>query len=409
MTKIIYSIFAIVIAILLIIPTSTQAAHMTSHDIGVHVPGIMYGYDHMDEMSAFLEDTETRFVRDVFDVSIFKGSSAESWFNRAEEVLDEYELNDITTMGVLTNTKDPQFSDINTWRSDVRSVATRFQGRVTYWQVGLLPEQIGTADHYGEVLRVASEEIRSIDSDAQIVTGGLSYASASVQPNSDSDYIDILLSRYRDYADIWGFAVYSCDFYVQGKKWAMENGVTRTTSLIKGHITDAKFMVNEVGCLVDSTYTENIQASYLQDSISYFTAHPDFERIIIHNSIDQGTDTVGITEDFVNYKRAGEWYRDEIPPTPYDEPALPLDELQAGALELRQELEGTYFGQGLIPVAAGNWNKLVFARFYGGYSVKDIAYSIVYGGKTVHPTIPWVAWKETDTYQYWINIDPFIR
>ena len=187
----------------------------------------------------------------------------------------------------------------------------------------------------------------------------------------------------------------------------MENGVTRTTALIKRSVPDAKFMVDEVGCKVEGSYTENVQASYLQDSISYFTAHPDFERIIMHNSIDQGTDTVGLTTDFVNYRKAGRWYRDEIPATPYDKVALPLDQLQAGAQQLRDELESNYFGQGQIPVAAGNWNKLVFARFYGGYSVQDIAYSIRYGGKTVHPTIPWVAWKETDTYKIWISRNPF--
>jgi len=152
-----------------------------------------------------------------------------------------------------------------------------------------------------------------------------------------------------------------------------------------------------------------VQASYLQDSINYFTAHPDFERIIMHNSIDQGTDTVGLTTDFTNYRRAGRWYRDEIPATPYNKPSLPLNELQTGAQELRDELEGHYFGQGSIPVAAGNWNKLVFARFYGGYTVKDIAYSIRHGGKTVHPTIQKVAWQETDTYRTWINRDPFLR
>ena len=44
---------------------------------------------------------------------------------------------------------------------------------------------------------------------------------------------------------------------------------------------------------------------------------------------------------------------------------------------------------------------------YGDYPIPAIARAIRFGGKTVHPTIPWGKWKETDTYKEWIEINPF--
>lgn len=81
MLKIIYAFLVSLIIIPLALPVPLQAAHMTAHDIGVNVPGIQYGYDHMSEMNAFLNDTGTRFVRDTFDLQLYKGSSSESWYS----------------------------------------------------------------------------------------------------------------------------------------------------------------------------------------------------------------------------------------------------------------------------------------------------------------------------------------
>lgn len=72
---------------------------------------------------------------------------------------------------------------------------------------------------------------------------------------------------------------------------------------------------------------------------------------------------------------------------------------QANLLKL--ELESLFNGP--IPIADINWPTLVNAYVYGGYPVLAIYKSIVFGGKTVHPSIPWSVWKNSPDYLEYIN------
>jgi len=57
-----------------------------------------------------------------------------------------------------------------------------------------------------------------------------------------------------------------------------------------------------------------------------------------------------------------------------------------------------------VPAAAlNNWFTLVKAYVYGGYPLSAITQAIKFGGKTVHPTIPWSVWKNTADYKDYIN------
>lgn len=71
------------------------------------------------------------------------------------------------------------------------------------------------------------------------------------------------------------------------------------------------------------------------------------------------------------------------------------------ALDLKQKLE-QYF-KTAIPKSNQHWFTLVNAYIYGGYPIEAIAKAIEYGGKTVHPTIPWSSWKNSADYQNYIN------
>lgn len=50
-------------------------------------------------------------------------------------------------------------------------------------------------------------------------------------------------------------------------------------------------------------------------------------------------------------------------------------------------------------------NKLILsnAYIYGGYPAEAIVKAIKFGGKTVHPTIPWNKWQETNNYKNYIG------
>lgn len=86
----------------------------------------------------------------------------------------------------------------------------------------------------------------------------------------------------------------------------------------------------------------------------------------------------------------------------YGQPRLKsLAAEQQLAQELRQQLEQYFKKQ--IPKSTQSWYSLVNAYIYGGYPIEAIAQAIKWGGKTVHPIIPWNAWQNTPDYQNYIN------
>ncbi|MFA6391544.1 MAG: glycosyl hydrolase [Patescibacteria group bacterium] len=76
---------------------------------------------------------------------------------------------------------------------------------------------------------------------------------------------------------------------------------------------------------------------------------------------------------------------------------LPIETEQQKATELKQKLQ-TQFGLENLRINDANWVKLFNAYAYGGYPVEAIARAVIYGGKTVHTTIPWKFWKERSEY-----------
>ncbi|MEA2065298.1 MAG: thrombospondin type-1 domain-containing protein, partial [Patescibacteria group bacterium] len=79
-----------------------------------------------------------------------------------------------------------------------------------------------------------------------------------------------------------------------------------------------------------------------------------------------------------------------------------LPEEQNTAKELKQELENHY-GKNRIPVHKKHWHTIVNSYVYGNYPINAITQAIKFGGKTVHPSIPFSAWKKAGDYSEWIN------
>ncbi|MBI5466098.1 MAG: hypothetical protein HY974_02300 [Candidatus Kerfeldbacteria bacterium] len=70
--------------------------------------------------------------------------------------------------------------------------------------------------------------------------------------------------------------------------------------------------------------------------------------------------------------------------------------------DLRELLSSAFSGR--TPSAAlRNWYTLVKAYVYGGYPMEAIVKAVKFGGKTVHPAIPWSAWKDSADYKEYIN------
>ncbi len=75
---------------------------------------------------------------------------------------------------------------------------------------------------------------------------------------------------------------------------------------------------------------------------------------------------------------------------------------QDSAKDLKSELE-KYYGENKIPVHKKHWHTIVNSYIYGNYPIQAIIQAIKFGGKTVHPTIPFSAWQKAGDYLGWIG------
>ncbi|MDD5749709.1 MAG: fibronectin type III domain-containing protein [Patescibacteria group bacterium] len=84
----------------------------------------------------------------------------------------------------------------------------------------------------------------------------------------------------------------------------------------------------------------------------------------------------------------------------YGQPRASLGLEQAKAIELKNALDKRL---GKFSVSRNDWFKLVNAYVYGGYPIESLAQCVKWGGKTVHPSIPWQAWQNSSDYKNYIN------
>jgi hypothetical protein len=72
------------------------------------------------------------------------------------------------------------------------------------------------------------------------------------------------------------------------------------------------------------------------------------------------------------------------------------------AAQLKASLE-RYFQGTVPPFALQNWFTLVKAATYGRYPSQALIQYVRFGGKTVHPTIPWGEWRNSPEYKAYIT------
>lgn len=104
------------------------------------------------------------------------------------------------------------------------------------------------------------------------------------------------------------------------------------------------------------------------------------------------------------YKKvmAKEWVNGK-PIFAYNQARLPLEDEATRAQELRQALN-TNYNFASLKLQDKDWAYLVNGYIYGGYPKEAIARAILYGGKTVHESIPYQYWKNTTDYKNTIKL-----
>ena len=189
-------------------------------------------------------------------------------------------------------------TDINAWRKYVRTVVSRYKGKVAAWEVWneenihafWQPEP--NSSKYMVLLAAASQEIRKADPGAKIVMGGVAglgsdYLNACLAMGA-ADYVDAI--AYHPYAETIGVEGQPAEDLLRPKESLCRFLVDFVHWLVAQHTDkDLEIWITEVGwttCAESPPGVDtNTQASYmLRTMINY--ASTDVDRVIWYNLRD---------------------------------------------------------------------------------------------------------------------------
>jgi hypothetical protein len=392
---------------LLFLPLFTYAQNEYYKDrIGLNVHWALAGFGKDDKYNLRLRESKTRWVREHFYTEVFLSEGRDAWLSRYDFVLKKYKENDINVVGMLAYAERerrfwPPYDE--NWKNFIRLVVSRYKNYVKVWEIWNEPDSpkyliLNNPQTYIPILVKAYTEIKQIDPKAIVLTGGLSW------PNFD--FAKELYEKSGKF-DAFAFHIYSCgDYFASGNFSSIEGDLLRLKDLILKYNGGRKAWITEVGCSTNNHLSESQQKEYLEKIVPYLLDLGFIDKIFIYNIRnyeygDPYEDNFGLLTSNLDPRQSWYWYK-SILRGPYDKNRLFPNEEEAKARELKTNLE-KYFGQGLIPVSASNWPTLVNSYIYGEYPIQAIVQAIRFGGKTVHPSIPYYLWKETKVYNEYIN------
>lgn len=129
----------------------------------------------------------------------------------------------------------------------------------------------------------------------------------------------------------------------------------------------------------------------------------DYEISIGTNPKDSDTDNDGYPDGLEvanGYSPLGPGRWSKSSEIIYGQARTSLDYEKTKAIELKNILEQKI---GKFSISNQNWFTIVNAYVYGGYPIEAISQSIKWSGKTVHPSIAWSSWKNSNDYINYIS------
>jgi hypothetical protein len=286
-----------------------QAATGEEGVFGVNV-GLELRYQQNEEETAIdkINSLNIKWVREEFNWNVIEPSEGVYDWNGFGRIMGQYDQAGINVLGVLaysadwastapddiTTNRDKYAPQTEAWASFVTAVVSRYP-EIKYWEVWNEPNHSAflIADdpvtEYKNILQTASQAIRSANTSAKVVTGGLS--------GSDSDFIRRLYwSGANEYFDIIAIHPYRSNnglgIYAPEEKQfglnSLVNDIYVMRSMIRAYDpTPAPIWITELGW---STYTggvsEAAQANYLQRSFLQSRMYPQVEKIFWYNLRD---------------------------------------------------------------------------------------------------------------------------
>ncbi|MBU1118556.1 hypothetical protein KKH43_01590 [Patescibacteria group bacterium] len=380
------------------------------HDVGLNVHWALGGFGKDELYNQRLFDSKTKWAREHIATEVLTVERPEAWFERYDYVLDQYKKHDIKVVGMLAygfENGNMQRPNMDEWLAYVDTVVNRYKDSVEVWEVWNEPDspdflEPNSPENYVAILSATYDKIKSIDSSAKVMSGGLA------QPNVD--FTKAVFEQAQGKFDIFGVHYYYAENYVYyGNYDQLERDAKALRDYINTKDPNMPIWVTEYGASTGTAgVTDTVQKNYLEKSSQILLQKGYANRLFVYNirNYDYNSNyenNFGLLDVNMNPRPSWDWYM-RIARGPYDKLRIPIATEQQKASELKTELE-KYFGKGLIPISAENWSTVVQAYVYGGYSPQAIAQSIRFGGKTVNPKIAAKFWMQTADYQNYINKD----
>ncbi len=137
----------------------------------------------IEPISDRVREANATFTRSDFDWNLGETSPGQWDFSTWDQTVKVLKGKGITLLPILgydVPWAKPAWEHVDAWRNYVRTVVSRYQGELPYWEVwneqnGLGKDDAGTVKLYNPLLKSAYEEIKKIDPKLQVLYGGTSH------------------------------------------------------------------------------------------------------------------------------------------------------------------------------------------------------------------------------------------
>lgn len=362
-----------------------------------------------------LKQSKTKWAREHFQMESIWNNDTDAWLRRYDLIMANYKKQNIQVVGMLAYNKDHndfRAPNETIWREFVALVVNRYKNDVNVWEIWNEPDSPtyltpNNPRAYGQILKPAYSVIKMIDPGATVITGGLSW------PNPY--FIKQMYQKYGNYFDGLGLHLYYCSqYFEEGRSLnALEFDLDRARKIQKKYKSNQKIWITEMGCSTGGTgISEEMQKEYFQNALPEILSRKWVKFVLIYNIRNYDyrglyEDHFGLLKNDMSIRPVWDWY-DSLKRGPYGKKKITKQEEKVSQKKLLKKLKKKYFKnkkdriEYLPKTYTWEWKGLKNAYIYGGYNVKQIAYSLKFG-KAVSYTIPARLWKKTRDYKEVIN------
>ena len=245
-----------------------------------------------------LQESKTKWVREQITYSSWTGSSKAALKSRYDQRMLDYSDMNIRVIGLISYDKGQSIESEDAYRRFVRGVVRRYRNLVDVWEIQN-PSNPMSFTNYEPMLRIASEEIKSKDTDAIILMGSYGYA------NNDS-YLDDLYNGGKQYFDAANLRVDYCqDYKNSGNLDRLTYDMGYFYSQISAHRSNEPVWATEVGCTNDvSGGDTNFIKNYSEQAVSTLLSYSYMKSVILQSETTSSSFSIAHDNG-----TAWEWYK----------------------------------------------------------------------------------------------------